>query len=335
MGLDMHLISMYGEVGAMNEGRELTQTGYLEELSRELDRAGVEADVARALLEEVALHLEAETESRIELGTDPAQAEREAVAAFGPARLVARRAADVHEPVPAGALRRTVLSAGLFLGSYAATFTEARDLVALVLLVGVLGGLGCLAVSGYRARRVQWLAFVALAVPTWLAVSVANSVTHVTLAGCDGPVSRSSLPTSIPEWRHNVAGYEGYVGNLRALHQRYLVHGGRTILHGATSPTDGIFRTREARSDEDAARFWQGIEWDAHERGLRMMRETLASMEANVDAPFYGEIPNQLRQTPGMAAGISVFALVVHALGVLVRQARDQIRRRRPRRRVA
>jgi hypothetical protein len=302
----------------------------LERSARRLDPA-----VARALHDEIAAHLDAAIQARMELGESPEEAERNAVAAFGDVRGVARQIAD-EARIDARAQRHHLAAfVGFFAafaialaGSWTGAMPDVWSTVLFVVASFVL--VPALVVAAYRARRPRWGLMLLLypVVSLWFGVGFAAAY----LPDAPPPIigtARRELPRLLAEAQMNVsrlATVTDQVNQARAEFER----GGTAVpvgdLHDPLTLTVG-----HAASHEAAADVWGRVPEDGYRSRLLSAKGIAGDYGTWAAQPWWYGIDVHLRGTQVIVGPWYLIMLGLSAFGAGLRVAVDRLRRRRPR----
>jgi hypothetical protein len=270
--------------------------------------------------------LDAAIEARVELGTPPEQAEREAVEAFGKPKALIQRLSDVHRPKRA-MVDGPFTAVAVVCTAFQLWMMSARSLPNYVLLVW-LAMLVVFLIQSWRVRRLQILVFSALLVPLLCVVTVAQSFTYVTLP-LEPPdrAERANLRALEVESLKNLERNRRFLAQIEEGYQRYVA--GEPIAPGRTGFGSGDAPNFHTITDLEAA----GERWA---RALPAMRRLIGTTQADQSKrielvrlarsqPWWFQIPGEVLPAAAVVFGVSLYWFIPHALAVLTRWLASQI----------
>jgi hypothetical protein len=291
--------------------------------------------VARALHDEVAVHLDAAIQARMELGESPEEAERNAVAAFGDVRDVTRQIGDEARIDPRAQRHHLAAFVGFFAafslaltGSWTGVIPDVSS--TLFFLAASFALVPLLVVSAYRARRPRWGLMLLLypVLSLWLGAGFAAAY----LPDAPTPVVgtlRRDLPRLLADADSNANRLATALNRLdqaRADFER----GGAAIpvgdLHDPLTLTLG-----RAPSHEAAADVWARVPVDGYRGRLLAARGVAGDYAIWAARPWWFGFDVHLRGTQVIVGPWYLIMTGLSALGAGLRVAVDRLRRRRPR----
>jgi hypothetical protein len=308
-------------------GRDGEIEAHLEELERLAKGEGLPPEEIRALRDEIAVHLDASIQARLETGEPPDEAASRAVQALGDPSEIVRRMADARPTDVKTGRRKLLVSLAATLGAYLYAFWSPANLAADVLLGALLVGLAFVATYSWKARRVQVRPFAALAFPMWLALSVVLSVHWVTLMPGDAPMMRLT-PQDVEVYQRNALAMREQLRQFDAAYARFQRHGGLDI--AARFDWDRmVLEMRPAKDAGMARRAWAAFvrfrpEMEAN---VRTEIEKARLAEASLTLPFWREIPNELGPALGIGSILMGLLFGFHLTVVFLRWLKSEIER--------
>ena len=302
----------------------------------------VDAVILQEALAEIRGHLEESAAGYLEIGLDRAEAERQAVLAFG-SREVAREAVAEKEGIFATRLRDVGL-VGICLGTWIAVFIPLQILnsaphsVELMMLVAILAAWAFFAIRAFILRRIL----------TWQVMAVA-ALAFIASSGMLAPFTRVSAvwPSTMlvsefqkeramneSEWAKNWAIEDTESGIMRAVESG---QGAEILEQLRTEAGYRLPRTLKGRDGlaltygtelSGAIQLWKAeagkVDLDFRERSLVSARlDSLRTFEEASRNRFllqWWQLLVELWQMPLVVAGVAVFA---SALGVFTRMVCD------------
>lgn len=232
-----------------------SRDGYLAEIERRALQQGVPEDMCRALVIEIAAHLDATIQARMETGETPDAATQNALNSFGDPKKIVASFAQVHTTKPPRIYLPFLLSTLVATGLYSLAFATPAGAAALALLVVLSVAIIWFIVESYRARRLQVLSLLVAAVPTWVAILAVLSVNTVTLS--DGGSYRvDDLPRAVAEHSRIARLINGNADALVEGYEKFKRSGGLLTPRDFKEET-GQLVLGKARDEEFARRSWE------------------------------------------------------------------------------
>ena len=299
----------------------------VDESAKRLDPA-----LRSALHNEIAAHLDAAIQARMELGDSPDEAERSAIAAFGDVKRIVKGVAEVNE-VDCKAQSQHVAFVGgffaVFAGGMAASWSGRLSDSATVL--GFYGTalplLVAIFVTAFRARRLRWGRLLLLYPLIAIGFGTAGSISQVpTVPLIGNGIRRQDLDRLAMEADLQASRYDAVALRVSTARQAFEMgeNIGPVFMSMPESP-----RMEAAATREVAVRRWKRLPLNLYEAFAQGQRHQAAEYRRWATSPWRYALPYQTFATQFIAVPWFLTMLAVSTLAVWVRIGTDRIRPRR------
>ncbi|MGV3616361.1 MAG: permease prefix domain 1-containing protein [Fimbriimonas sp.] len=295
----------------------------------------LEPSLRGALEAEIAAHLDAAIQARMELGESREEAEAGAVAAFGDVGKVVESIEEDLRPRKVSLSRPFLASLALFV-IVTGFAVASRGPLGEVLAATMLGLMGIGAVVTWKTRCFQGRAFLFMALPACLVGTVAMATLYINPTLGTSRIERTTYDERLAFQRKSVRVNAAYLANLEAAYIRFQREGGLRTPRDFDRDTGAVIY-RKARDLAFARRSWQGVKEMLPEAREIQERERrwLVAMENARGRSWLAEIPYELDAGAMYALSVLGWFAVPHLLVLFLRWLVDEVgrTRRRSRRR--